>query len=942
MQVTNNGGREFDRINAALAGLVFIGSFIVYSMTVQQTFSFWDAGEFVACSYILGIPHPPGTPLFILIGRLFSLIPMVEDISHRINYLSVIGSAATAMMSYLLIVKFVRYFFADHATGPLNRMTAYIGGVAGGFLVAFGTTNWANSVETEVYGPSMAIAVLLVWLTVKYYETQGTRVATRIMILTFYIAAVGIGLHMTQFVVVPVIALFYILKQNATKRDWMMVCGFAMAGLLLVNILAGQPNAYSVYKILLGVLLVGLVIALYKRINWGIVVAIGAVSSVMVGFGIYLELMAPFTLLYKLLPGASFSWDIFTLKTLVFWAIIVGGVFMAIEYERKGIKIKWREGLTIIILGFVGFSVHQYLPIRSQHAPRINENNPSRDWDSFVNMLDRKQYGQISMTERMFNRRGSFENQFGRHPHMGFWSYFEEQYSAGGWTFIPFFLLGLLGVIVAIRKRLELGLPFFVLLLVSSIGLILYMNFADGTRFNPATGDAYLEVRNRDYFFTPAFVFFGIAMGMGVSALIMILRETIAKSNISLQKSIVYASSLMVLIPGVTLAHNFHINDRSKNEIPFNYAANILDSCEPNAILFTSGDNDTFPVWCLQEVYNYRKDVRCVNLSLLNTDWYVAHMKNVMGVPISLSDEQIYWNPYEVRGQGGEIQTRQRPDKKFRDKPRGRMTYLEPTFFGGRIVKVQDMMVDEIVIQNAFRDPIYFTAPPYAESPLKLRQRSTMVGLIYKLQRDTAAPAINTERGYELFEKTYKFTGYENSDVFRDDNATGVFLGVGLSAVRLYDALMRGGDTTKALALMDQMIAVYPEYWQFYLQLSAYYTAKGDSAKTDSLFTMLHDTLSAFLESNPNNLFYEQDLGLIKAELGTRRNDTQLIDEGIDLMKDAFERNPNSGYAFRKLITTLYQNQRSAEMREAAALYREYGQNQSDPIARQILGIGGP
>ena len=151
------------------------------------------------------------------------------------------------------------------------------------------------------------------------------------------------------------------------------------------------------------------------------------------------------------------------------------------------------------------------------------------------------------MTERMFKRRGSWSNQFGRHPHMGFWSYFEEQYSKAGWSFIiPFFTLGMIGMVVAIRKRLEIGLPFFTLFLLCSVGLILYMNFADGTKFDVVTGDAYLEVRNRDYFFTPAFVFFGIAIGMGISAVMQMVKDKVSASRPKLIKHAVVISSLLV------------------------------------------------------------------------------------------------------------------------------------------------------------------------------------------------------------------------------------------------------------------------------------------------------------------------------------------------------------------------------------------------------------
>ncbi|MEA3297556.1 MAG: DUF2723 domain-containing protein, partial [candidate division Zixibacteria bacterium] len=739
---------QFDRTNAVLAFFVFLVSFIVYALTVQRSFSFWDCGEFIACASNLYIPHPPGTPLFLLIGRLFSLVPFVEDISYRINYLSVISSALTAMFSYLLTVRIVGYFFPreERKTG-LNRLIAYIGGIAGGFFVAFSRTNWANSVEAEVYGLALALSVAIVWLTLRYFETRGTIAGTMNMILVFYLAMLGIGIHMTVFIVVPVCAVFFILKKEATARDWLVLCGFMVLELLFIVVFSngrGGVNAFYAASVLMGVALLAL---LYRKINWAILIAIASISSVMIQFTIYE-------------------------KATVATVIVL--IMLAAISKKRGWVLQWKAGLAIVVVAFLGISVHAYIPIRSSLNPRIDENNPSRDWRTFENFLDRKQYQQISMLERMFNRRGKWSNHLGRHPHMGFWSYFEEQYSKVGWSFIfPFFILGMIGMITAIRKRLEIGVPFFTLFILCSLGLILYMNFADGTQYNFQTGDAYLEVRNRDYFFTPAFVFFGIAMGIGVSAVMQFLKKLASSLGPDRQRIVVAVSAAMVLLPAVALAHNYHASDRSNNYIPYNYAANLLDTCEPNAILFTSGDNDTFPLWCIQETYGYRLDVRVVNLSLLNTDWYVEQMKNRYDVPITLTDEQIIWYPYEVKP-GMEIG---RPLKKFYDRPRKRHTYLQPGPFNGRIVKVADMMVDEIVWSSTYKEgdslklkqPIYFSSPPYAESPLKLRDHVHTVGLLYKLEWQPRERKVDSEKGYDLFMNTYRYDGYESSKVYREE-----------------------------------------------------------------------------------------------------------------------------------------------------------------------------
>ncbi len=910
-ELSFNGGEKFDRTNAILASLVFLGSCVVYAMTVQPTFSFWDCGEFIACAYIQGIPHPPGFPLYVMLGRIIALIPFVEDISHRINYLSVVSSALTAMLSYLLTVKIIRYFFPGEASNPLNRLTAYIGGMAGGFFVAFSATNWANSVEAEVYGLALALSVAIVWLTIKFFENRGTTRASAYLVLAMYLAVLGIGIHMTVYLVVPACAIFFILKREAGWRDYLIVCAFAAIELLLIIVFAngrGGSPAFMLLSVLLGVVMV---MMLYRKINWGILVAIATTSSLMMSFSSYL------------------------------WPTLPGGVLvlivLAVLSKKYGWHIQWKTAAAIIAVGIIGFSVHMWIPIRSAHNPRIDENNPSRNTHTFIRFLDRKQYGQTSMIDRMFQRRGSWSNQFGRHPHMGFWSYFEEQYSKGGWSFAPFFILGLLGMVVAIYKRLEIGLPFFTLFLVCSVGLVLYMNFADGTRYSFETGDAYLEVRNRDYFFTPAFVFFGIAMGLGVAA-IMNWVKSLVKDATS-QKALVYASALLVLLPAVSLANNYHMNDRSKSFLPYIYAKNLLDSVEPNSILFTAGDNDTFPVWCLQEVYGYRKDVRIVNLSLLNTDWYVEQMKNRYDVPISLSDEQILWVPVEIKDRNG-TRVSYRPEKPFFDAPRQQMAYLQARPIDGGVVRVQDMMVDEIVIQNKWEVPIYFNAAPYAQSPLNLQSHAVHTAQVYRLSRETGERMVDYETGYDLYMNVYKFDGLESSEISRDENATGVFIGTGLNSLEIYTKLLSIGDTTRATALMEHLANVYPEYWQSHLTLSGLAVARGDTAEAVRRMKVLEDTLTAFYASNEQNLFYLQDLGLAKTELGRLTNDTELYDEGVELIWDAFNRDPNSSYAFRKLLTVLSQVGRLSDLRKVALQHAEYRINLQDPNIQRILNLG--
>ncbi|MFZ5980285.1 MAG: protein O-mannosyl-transferase family [Candidatus Zixiibacteriota bacterium] len=900
---------KFDRTNVVLAGLVFLGSFLVYSLTVQRTLSFWDCGEFIACSYILGIPHPPGTPLFILLGRFFSMIPLVGDISFRINYLSVFSSALTAMFSYLLTVRLTGYFFGDKKDLKINRLISYIGGIAGGFFVAFSETNWANSVEAEVYGLSLALMVMMVWLTVRYFEERGTLKSARTMILVMYLAVMGVGIHLTVYLVVPFCAIFFIIKENATVRDWLIVCSFVILELLMVIVFSNGRGGVDMFYLFSGVLVFIMLIMLYRKINWGITVAVGTVSIIMLGFTKFM-IAVP----------------------LGFIVLII----MAFVSKHYKLQIRWKTSMAILLVAVIGFSTHAYIPIRSSLSPRIDENNPSRNLKSFLDYLERRQYGRQSMIDRMFERRGEWSTQFGRHPRMGFWSYFEEQYSRPGIFFTIFLLLGLLGLYVGIRKRLEIGLPFFTLLIICSVGLILYMNFADGLKYDMQTGDAYLEVRDRDYFFTPAFVFFGICIGTGVSALIMLFRDKLEQIKPGAQKTLVYTSCVLALLPVISLANNYKPNDQSNNVLPYIYAANLLDTCGKDAILFTTGDNETFPLWCLQEVYNYRRDVRVVNLSLLGTDWYVYQMKNQYDVPISLTDEQILWNEHEDRPG----MTIMRPDVMFPDRPRKRMAYLQASRYENYIIRVQDMIVDEVVIENRWRVPIYFTSPPYAESPLNLRARLVKVGLLYELTRDPVESRVDSDRGFDLFMNTYQYTGLNDSTVYRDHSATRDFaITYGGASMSLINDLLSKNDRARAEALINKLMEVYPEYWQPYFVISDMYYNDGDSARGMAYLDNYEKYMQTLNRCNKDNLFYLQDLGMVRVEIGRRTNDQPLIEEGLKLMWQAFDGNSNSTILFKKLATSLTQLGRYDELKRAGRQIGAYKRNLADPYLQRLLNI---
>lgn len=956
LAATGSRTGAYDKTNRWVAALVTLISGIVYWMTVQPTVSFWDCGEFVASSYILGIPHPPGSPLFIIIGRLFSALPIVADVGLRVNLISVLSSAFIALFAYLIVARMINHWYTPEQRNATTRLISYVGGFVGAMFAAFGRTNWGNAVEAEVYGLTLMLSLAIVWLALKFFDARGTSRSFRYLIIAVYLALLGVGLHLTVFLVVPVAAIFFVIKKDATRLNWIYICTFFVVELLLILVLSftNVPNSiaaagggdakgpYMIFLLISGGLFTYLAIKLYHHINIPWVIALAAASGIMVGF----------------------------------WPFI-GGLGLAsvaiLVYARFVPKSNWRSALLVILVAFMGFSVNLFIPVRSSVNPRIDENNPSKDFQTFVDFLERKQYGSTSMTQRMFVRRGLFENQFGRSPHMGFWSYFEEQYSPSRWGFAPFLLLGLGGVYFMMRRKLEIGYPYLVLLLLSSVGLILYMNFADGMEFNPNTNDAYMEVRNRDYFFTPMFIFFGMAIGLGVAALMELIRTSIGDPSKS--KQAVLASSVMAALVIVPFNHNYFVNDRSQNYFPYDYANNILASVPQDGILFTSGDNDTFPLWCLQEAYRVRRDVRIANLSLLNTDWYVEQMKNRYGVPMDLTDDQILTD----RDLG-------RPKQPFKDRARRRDAYLVPHRYQGRALKVQDMMVDEISIAAKFQN-VCFTAEPYAESELNLRARKEVVGVINVLNPRPPRRFIDIDKTYDLYANTYQMRGLDNPGIYKDDNATGVLVSWGFGAVRVYNEYMTllkyGGeimqlrekkaneglsdfqqsrldslivemngkdpeDTAlyreRAVSSLDNMINSYPEFWMPYIVLAEHFEREEDADSATALEYLYRGetALQEFADRSPDNANYLQDLGLIKFEISKRLGegaDEGRADESLELLWAGFEVNENNGMAFQKLLQYLFERGRHSEIREATLRHAAYTYNHySNPNVQQILG----
>lgn len=842
-----------DPLNLVFAGLVLVVSFIVYFLTVQRTLSFWDCGEFITCAYVLGIPHPPGTPLFVLLGNVVSNFPIGEDPSFRINLISCVSSAFAAMLGYLTATWLIRRWYADQEITFWKRVTIYLGGLVGGFYFAFGRTNWNNSVEAEVYGTSMLFMMATIYLTLLWIDYRKTARGESFLIAMAYLATLALGVHMTSYIVMPMAFLLIILVDEDYRRSWQIWVTYIILMLVIYQVVPFIISAVSWVTI-------ACMATYWERIKTGWVYTL-VLPAIAVFF--FLAKGAPFVPVYGL---SLFLWSLLTLAV------------MRLDAGQKF----WRTAFLITLAALMGYSVQIFIPIRAAQKPQMNMNIPD-NWDSFRSFLERKQYGSENMITRMFERRGEWKNQFGNHPRMGFWGFFSEQYGINGKRFLILFFMGLYGIYYAIRFHWKSGIFMFLLILAGTVGLVLYMNFADGTRENKMVGEGHLEVRDRDYFWTPGFVLFGIAIGLGVAAFFDIVRSLLSSPKVpGIARSVVLGIlCLAVLLPYSAIAKNYFVNDRSRNFIPYDYAWNILQSASEGAVMFTNGDNDTFPVWCLQYVYGIRPDVKIANLSLINTSWYIKQLKHKLEVPISYTDEQI---------EG--LRHMRTPD--------------------GNIYRVQDQMIENIVNTNKWEQPIEFAVTVaqknkvYRGKPLDPYMQ--MHGMALRLFPNKQPDAVDLEATKRLYWEVFKYRGVTDTTVYKDENASRLVNNYLSGFLIMADTLQRAGKVDEAASHLYKAIELIGGGVEPWAYLCRMYVLAGRFEDAERV-----------LDEAPPDIPTDR----LRMYLATAYADKGEVEKAKSNYEMVWEESPDSREVFTEIFRFYYENQMQAELAKLLADWAE-------------------
>jgi hypothetical protein len=698
---------NYPKINTIGGWICFIIAATTYILTLDQSVSFWDCGEFIASAYKMEVVHQPGAPMVSMIQRLFAVFAFGDKtkVAYFINLSSALASAGTIMFLFWTITALAKKTInkRNETLSNQNIITIIGAGTVGALAYAFSDSFWFSAVEAEVYALSSLCTAVVFWGILKWESHADEPGADRWLLFVAYIMGISIGIHILNLLAIPAIIFVYYFKKVASP-NW--------AGILKAFLL-------SVF---------GLAIVQFGVIQYLIAIA------------------ANFDYFFVNKLGFGFGTGIICFAVL-FIAGLVYGIRYSILENKRGLNLIMLFTLLVVF----GYSSFALLIIRAQAKPNLNNYNVDNVY-SFSRYVGRDQYGdrpllfgenynsqkvdiketgeilrkgkhqyelagkksayvfadktplprmysdkpehimfyknymgfddehQPSLTDNlkylfsfqagqmyvryfMWNFVGRQDNEDGQHGGTdGAWlsgirpidairlgdqknlpPSIVENKAYNRFFFLPL-IIGLIGAVWHFKRNQKDAGIIGLLFVFTSVAIVIYLNSVP------------VEPRERDYAYVGSFYAFAIWIGLGVLG----LKEWIFE-KFTRKRAGIFASALALFSAPVIMAHQgWDDHDRSDSYVAKDMAANYLKACAPNAILFTYGDNDTYPVWYAQEVENIRPDVRVVNLSLFTADWYIDGMRRKQNqsapLPITMKPEQyaegtrdiMYFQDYKI------------------------------------------------------------------------------------------------------------------------------------------------------------------------------------------------------------------------------------------------------------------------------------------------------
>lgn len=887
---------NFQKINNISGWAIFTISTLVYWLTVEQTASFWDCGEFIAVSYKLQVPHPPGAPLFLLIGRMFSFLAFgdVERIAYWINISSVLASGFTIMFLFWSIVMLGRKLMGINKLEEITQGKAWLlmgAGAVGALAYTFSDSFWFSAVEAEVYAMSSFFTAFVFWAILKWELIEDESKANRWIILIAYMMGLSIGVHLLNLVTIPALGLIYYFKKYKPSR-WGMIFTLIVSGLIIIFIndliIPGLPTIAGSFEIFF-------------------------VNTLRLPFG----------------SGALFF-------SLLIVAALVYGIYIT---QKRG-KVIWNTFLLSTAFILIGYMSYAVIVIRSNYNPPIDENDPS-DVMAFVRYLKREQYGSrplfygqyftagrpidskegapnyikgkdryeitdrkfsyvydprhMTILPRIYSTEANHQRRYreilglkeGQKPTFAdniyfmfkhqlgwmYWRYFmwnfagresdiqnahwlgpnswfeelpellEKNRGRNNYFMIPFFL-GFIGLFYQLRKDKKNFAVVAMLFFLTGAALVLYLN-------SPP-----VEPRERDYIYVGSYYAFAIWIGFAVIAVADTLGRFIKAENIRTG----IATALCMIAPVLMAKENWDDHDRSHRFFSVDAAKNYLASCEHHGIIFTGGDNDTFPLWYVQEVEGFRTDLRVVVLSYYNTDWYIEQSKRKHyesePFPYTLTKEHYRqggpndYLPFEDL-KIASIDAHQYIEQLYKNNPRLRLSYINANLvpsknitlridkervrslgfvpkeydslivdqmvlrLKGNALQKQDLAFLDLITTNNWERPIYLNNTSMAQINFDLERYAIQEGNAYRIipveNPQPRKDFVNVEISYINMMKGFSFRGLNDERAYYNEDYRGFVLNHRSSFNSLTEALIDRGDTTRAREVVLHALAVMPD-----------------------------------------------------------------------------------------------------------------------------------
>jgi len=738
---------SFKKWNTILGWLCFLTAAIVYALTAESTVSFWDAGEYILSASKLNVGHPPGAPLFQMLGAFFSIFAIESSqIGYIMNLMSGISSAFTILFMFWSISLLLTKVSTKMNIENNNNFTILISSLVASLSFMFTDTFWFNAVETEVYAMATLIMSVLFYLGLRWEQEMHLPRGNRWLVLISFVVGLSFGVHFMGLLTIPAIGLIYFFKnyKPITLKKFILA-NLAVVGILMFVFKLLAPNILRYFSalevffvnsvglpfnsgtVIAGVLLVSFFYYLLSYTIKNNLKTINTISLcvlfILIGFSSWI--MLPIRANSDVVINENDPSDARQLlayynleqypKTHLFYGPLFTDQYSGLDEENpyKDDKPKYEKDLTqnkyVIVnnyknasqnfnseqasilprmwssehasnylryTGFLDYEVKRKYKNQSEAKELIELVNDFKkrtyqgdiDYDehhkflktygtyldiekpsivSNVKYLIQYQLGYMYWRYFMWNFSGRQDDIQGRMDMHGNWisgidfvdeihlglsqgnlpSDVAENKARNKYYMIPF-IIGLIGLYFLYNKDKELFWTMLVFFVFTGIAIQVYTNVRP------------FEPRERDYSVVGSFYVYCIWIGFGIFSLIRSAEQLINSKYIKL-----LAIPVFLLILPINLASsNWDDHDRSGRYTARSMALKYLESCEPNSILFTIGDNDTFPLWYLQEIEGIRTDVRVLNTSLFNTDWYIDQMKRKAydsdPIPSSLSHEK--------------------------------------------------------------------------------------------------------------------------------------------------------------------------------------------------------------------------------------------------------------------------------------------------------------